>query len=189
MSRYLIFIVATVCVASLCISSFAQAQTNRATEQTIINCTELLRDRTAASSAEDWPNLDRFARRFVKLCSDAGFDSEPSIAYAEIALANRQMNLLQETLDITQTCISAYYRSPGCHLEKAIVLINLSRIMEAKKSLDIAESVFKLLLDQTKIDYSYAAENSKRYLYEAKIEYCQSKLEVIKNIKSVYYND
>ena len=80
-------------------------------------------------------------------------DSE-SLANAQEDLANAYSELgnLTAALLATEGCIDLSYASPGCHVTRALVLLKLGRLQDARAQLAVAEKLVRYLMTTTERD-------------------------------------
>jgi tetratricopeptide (TPR) repeat protein len=110
-------------------------------------CITQMDARTAALVARDWPQLERFAKRYLQDCKGV-FDSENySYAYEDIAMANMELNNPAAALEASERCIDVYYANAGCHVTKVRALAKLLRLSEARSEFEIAERLIVHLIE------------------------------------------
>jgi hypothetical protein len=92
------------------------------------------------------------------------------------------MNRPQEALDAAISCIDfSYIHSSGCHIEKAVALMALGRLAEARATIEIGERLLKQNLSQNESDIREARScvERKRDVLERKL--CQRNYISLKN--------
>lgn len=147
-------------------------------------CISLTNERTAALTAEDWENLDRLARTYVANCKGVFEPHWLSGAYENIATANNAQEKFKHALVASDTCVKAYYSSPGCHIEKSRALMALGRKIECGKSLDISERLARHALEGAQRDLNRAYSELYKELYTAKISQNEAYLSLIDSMRS-----
>jgi hypothetical protein len=152
--------------ASVQTHSVAVAQTG--SKDNMEQCTTQMNERAAALVAQDWPQLERLAKRYLQDCKGV-FDSENySTAYEEIAMANLQLNNPAATLVASEKCIDIFYANSGCHVNKVQALIKLKRFAEARTEFGIAERLVGYLIESNEKDLHVASHPVYKKLYSSK---------------------
>lgn len=147
-------------------------------------CISLHNEKTAALVADDWENLDRLAREYIKKCKGV-FDADwLSGAYENIALANNSRGKFKSALIASESCVKAYYGSPGCHIEKAKALMSIGKISEAKEALDISEKLAGHALEGAQWNFNHARSELDKELYTSYISRYESSLELINYLRT-----
>lgn len=145
-------------------------------------CTEQIKERTAAIRMEDWPQLDRIARRFIQSCEGHFDRRDIAYAYGSVASANNEMGRFEEALAQANAGIATYYLEPSNHLEKAKALLALHNMMEAKKAFRIADHVLHLAIERNEQESRNARDADKEF-YLVHRELYQSELLVLEKYR------
>jgi tetratricopeptide (TPR) repeat protein len=160
-----------------------------ASAQTQLRCLEQLEERTAAMTARDWLSLERLAKRYLQSCHGVtGNDAhEMSLAYEQIAIANSAMHRAQDALKAADSCVIMYYANPGCHLEKALALLALNRLLEARDVLDVTERLLHSALRQNDLALrtTYTSVNHELHL-ALKHKYV-TKLQLVEALRARFF--
>lgn len=152
------------------VSGAVDALAQTTSEQKSQECISLIKERTAALVANDWQQLERLAKRYLQTCR--GVHDSESLANAQEDLANAYFELGNRTaaLSATEACIDLFYASPGCHVRRAVLLLKLGRLRDARAALAIAEKLVGHLITTTERDLQRAAHPLERELNAAKLE-------------------
>jgi len=105
-------------------------------------CVQYHPKRDAAIEAKDWARLEKEARYYTSTC-DGWFDNGVANGYADLSMALRHLNRLDEAYVEAGRGIITTYKEPNPHLEKAKVLIAQKKYTEAEQELTVAESLAK----------------------------------------------
>lgn len=119
------------------IASSGSAQTLKQIDK---ECASLLDQESAVYDTEDWPQLERLAKRELEHCAVLG-DGAVASAYSNLAHAHKEMGQLQLALDESQKCIEKNYTSLDCHTLKAQLLMELRRTKEALSQCEIVDKL------------------------------------------------
>jgi hypothetical protein len=142
-------------------------------------CTEQVRERTAAIGAMDWPQLDRIARRFIQSCTGVYTRQEIANAYGDVASANNAMGRFKEALVQANAGIATHYLETSNHLEKVTALFALLQISEAKESFRVADNIIQLAIERNSAELQKARNDSERNLFQANKVLYESQLRAI----------
>lgn len=142
-------------VALMTISLFSDAFGEEAHPLSLLQrkeCTEQIRERTAAIRMRDWPQLDIIARRFIQSCTNVNERHDIAYAYGAVALANYEMGHFDEALAQANTGIATHYLEPSNHLEIVRALVALNKLMDAKEAFRVADHVINLAMARNDAD-------------------------------------
>lgn len=122
-------------------------QDHAARLQRLEECIEAKKQTIAAMTARDWSALKQQAYRKLAACAGDNTSDSLSDSYKDIAIANRELGLYEETLAAADACIGARYSNSGCHLIRAQALLALERRDEARTSLEYAARIARLNME------------------------------------------
>lgn len=132
-------------------------------------CIAGINERTAALVAEDWQNLARISDNYLKTCKGV-FDAEDfSGAYENMAGANIGLGNPKKALSAADSCIATYYANIGCHVQRAVALIALQRLPDARVALDRSEKLIAHRIEATTRDLRTARHTPEKELLEARL--------------------
>lgn len=131
-------------------------------------CLTLLEERTAATDAKDWKQLEKLAKRYLQNCKGVDDSEWYSTGYENLGAANIQLNNAMAALTASETCIDIYYRNAGCHINKVQALIKLKRLSEARNSIEIAERLLAHVTDKNERDLRETSDPLKKEVYSSK---------------------
>jgi hypothetical protein len=158
-----------------------------ASAQTRERCIEQREERTAAVNARDWPNLVRLSKRYVQSCRGVTGAQDISDAYEDIAKANLAMHRAQDALEAANMCVTTYYANPGCHLEKALAMLALNRLIEARDILDVTERLLKSALTENDLAFRSAYHSLEREMHLAIKKSYETKLRLVEVLRVRYF--
>jgi hypothetical protein len=165
----------TVLVAISPLGELSGKESSPSSLQDKTECAEQIKERTAAIRMEDWPQLDRIARRFIQSCGGIFGRRDIASAFSSVASANNEMGRFEEALAQANAGIATHYLEPSNHLEKAKALLSLHDMVEAKKAFRIADHVLHLAIEQNEQELRNARDADKelhlvhRELYQSEI--------------------
>lgn len=145
-------------------------------------CTFVMNQMAAAMAADDWTQLDRISRGYLKQCKEIATPERLSSAYENIAFANNQLKNYKQALMAANTCISVYYANPGCHILKAEALFAVKRYDEAIRVLETAEKLTRHALDNARRERERSILDLDKELYDAQIHLYESQLDRIERM-------
>ncbi len=128
-------------------------------------CTLLVAERAAAVKIQDWTQLDKIAQRFITLCSGVLEDRYVADAHGDRSDAHYKLGNFAEALDHANSCIDLFYFATFCHTNKFMILAELGKLEEAKKSFRTAEQVITHAIRQNQLDVDNADNEAERDLY------------------------
>ena len=132
-------------------------------------CIAGINERTAALVAQDWQSLERFSEKYIRTCKGV-FDAEDfSGAYEGIADANIAMGNPKKAIAAADACIATFYANTGCQVQRAVALIDLKRLPEARSALDRAEKLIAHRTEIVKRELKTAGRGQEKELVEANI--------------------
>ena len=132
-------------------------------------CIEQMNERTATLVAQDWPELERLADRYVKTCRGIFGAENYSYAYEQIAVANNHLGNAQKALSASDKCISTFYSNSGCHVQRVQALIKLNRLPDAKSELDKSDRLIKHAIELSRRDLKGVRTASERELVDSRL--------------------
>lgn len=138
-------------------------------------CAQLLNNRTAAKSVQDWNSLESFSRAFLQQCKWLGSEDE-AYAYGDISASHLAKGESQKALEAAQSCKGVAYNLPSCHLNEAYADLEMNRKPAAKDALLRARSLAQEAAKQTQKDLEKARGTSRQELMEAKLAMYQTQL-------------
>jgi len=141
--------------------------------------------RAAALKAKDWNALEIAAVKFIEECDARIGKEERSKAYDELSMILRFRNDPKNAAIAADRAMDS--EEPDCHIEKAMVLIQLKKYDEAKLELDVAELIANLALKKNEIRLIAAARKDPVY-YAGKKEHYDNILKSIKNVRKMQLN-
>ena len=139
--------------------------------------------RASALKAKDWNALEIAAVKFIEECDDRIGKEERSKAYDEISMILRLRNDPKHAVTAADRAMDS--EEPDCHIEKAMVLIQLKKLDEAGLELDVAELIANLALKKNEIRLIAAARKDPVYYAEKKQHY-DIILKTIKDTRKTY---
>ncbi len=98
------FLLAGAILLALWSSAEAVAQTIEKAE----GCVSQIEQQTAALVAQDWSQLERLARRYIKDCEDVFSSEYNSQAHEYLSLALFYLGKFEAALAASETCINTY---------------------------------------------------------------------------------
>jgi len=128
-------------------------------------CIEQVRERTAAIKTEDWPQLERIARRFIQSCDGVYSRQEIANAYGDAATANYEMGRFKEALIQANAGIATHYLETSNHLERVKALFALLQISEAKESFRVTDNLIHLAVERNSEELQTAQSEVERKLF------------------------
>jgi len=182
--KLLFLISATHVLTSIAWSADAQEVSLRQKEMCVVQLTQ----RTAAMVAEDWPELERLAERYVKTCKNVVQDEDYSLAYLDMAVANVQLNYARKALSASELCINIYYSNCGCHMQKIMALIALNRLTDARATLNKAERLIEHLIDVSDRDQGNGRSASEMELLKSHRNNLSSQQRLAASIRYRYFS-
>lgn len=133
-------------------------------------CIAGINERTAALVGEDWQSLERFSEKYVRTCKGV-FDAEDfSSAFEGIAEANIALGNPKKAIAAADACIAAYYANTGCQLQRAVALIELKRMPEARSALGRAEKLIAHRTESAKRELKTLGQGQDKDLVESNIK-------------------
>jgi len=139
--------------------------------------------RASALKAKDWNALEIAAVRFIEECDARIGKEERSKAYDELSMILRLRNDPKNAVIAADRAMDS--EEPDCHIEKALVLIQLKKFDEAKLELDVAELIANLALKKNELRLIAAARKDPVY-YAGKKEHYDNILKSIKNVRKTH---
>lgn len=156
-------------------------------EEKARQCTTQINEQTAALVAQDWPQLERLAKRYLQDCKGV-FDSEAySGAYENIAIANMKLGNAAVALAASEKCIGVFYANSSCHVQKVQALIKLERLTEAHNELEIAERLVAHLIDNNERLLREASHPIYKELYSSKLQNLKAQKAFLDRIRLQLY--
>ena len=156
--------------------------------QEITECTEQIKERTAALQMRDWPQVDRITRRFIQSCSGVSNRRDIASAYGDVAFANFEMGQFDEALAQANAGIATQYLEPSSHLEKVKALLALNKTTEAKEGFKVADHVFHLAIERNnaklqtaRFDFERESHLVDSDLYKSKLYFLKSELKLLES--------
>lgn len=146
--------------------SVALAQTP--SEEKLKQCIAEMNERTAAKVANDWLQLERLAKRYLRDRKGVMDSENYSNAHSDIAAANLQIGNAAAALAAIEECIDTFYANPGCHVDKVRALIELKQSAEARIQFGIAERLVDHLIQSNESDLRRASQSLEKELCESK---------------------
>jgi len=152
--------------------------------------TESKEEQTAALVAEDWNQLDKIARYYIQSCGGGDCDAKSiASAFNNISIANFEMLRFSEALESANSCIEAFYVTPGCHFLKTKALLEMGRISEAQTSFRITEKLVKHCLSKNESELKAAPDSSHRNLYLSEKNLYESVQGALQRLKAQLFRD
>lgn len=130
-------------------------------------CTLLVAERVAARKIQDWTQLAKICQRFIMLCSGVLEDRYVADAHGDSSDAHYKLGDWGEALDHANSCIDLFYFATFCHTSKFMILVELGKLEEAKKSFRVAEQVIIHAARQNQLDVDNADNEAERDLYRS----------------------
>jgi len=156
------------------VSGAIDALAQATSEQKAYECVSLIKERTAARAADDWQQLERLAKRYLQTCKGVHNSEDLANAQEDISTAYFELGNLTAALSVAEACISLYYASPGCHVRRVVVFLELGRLRDARAALAVAEKLVAHLITNTENDLQRDAHPLDRELNSAKLNYLRS---------------
>ena len=132
-------------------------------------CIAGINERTAALVAQDWQSLERFSEKYVRTCKGVFYAEDFSGAYEGIADANIALGNPKKAIAAADACIATFYANTGCQLQRAVALIELKRLPEARSALDRAEKLIAHRAETARRDLKTVGQGQGKELVEANI--------------------
>ena len=161
----------------------AAADSPRGRDAVRAECIDQIGERTAALSARDWLQLERLAVRDANQCKGSLSLENYSRTHEQRALANNRLGFAKKAAFIAETCISLYYTNSGCHLQRAIALLDLGRVAEAKTSLDRTARLIQHLIDVAGENLKTATEPGAKEYLAARLEELEAQADNVSAIR------
>lgn len=133
-------------------------------------CVEQVQTRTAALVARDWSHLLAAADTHIRKCGRVFGAESLSEAHEHRVQALNGLKQPTKALQAADDCISVYYGNTGCHVLRALVLVNLKRYEASLASLDRADKLIVAGLESLARDLERPQHPLDRELAESTVE-------------------
>jgi hypothetical protein len=147
-------------------------------------CTYATEELTAALVAKDWEVVERLALRRLPICRPVHSPAEQSENFEEVAWARFHRDNFTGSLAAARDCITLFYGNPGCHLVKAYALHEMSRDVEARGALQVAERLVEHALQNAHEKLERANSQPEQSLHRSKVREFQSILNSAHELRS-----
>jgi len=135
--------------------------------------------------SKSWNRVEEYARRFTSLFASRRDDSDISKGYADLSMALRHLNRLDEAYVAANKGIITANTEPEPHLEKALVLITQNRYQEGLHELRLTENLAnKKLIALDKIPVEQKLQSEK--IYKIREQHYRDILITVNNHKKTY---
>jgi hypothetical protein len=166
----LVLIIAAVLLMTSCATPPLATDQRPSYVQRYQECTSLIKQRTAALVANDWPQLERLAKLYLQECTGVHPSESLANAQEDLAVAYDRLDNQMAVLAATERCIEIFYATPRCHVQRAWALVKLGRQQDARAAFAIADKVVSHAITTTETDLQRAGDPSRRELDAANLQ-------------------